>query len=139
MRNILIADDNDEIREIVRILLESEGFNVSEAINGEDAVNKVNDNTDLIILDNKSTQALSDFKSYVLKNNISINDHEKIEKWVRNYKYVDIYIFKNNTLVYNSTRYASYSDYETLVETTNISDYFDDISFYDANGKVYMD
>lgn len=94
MRNILIADDNDEIREIVRILLESEGFNVSEAINGEDAVNKVNDNTDLIILDNKSTQALSDFKSYVLKNNISINDHEKIEKWVRNYKYVDIYIFK---------------------------------------------
>ncbi|ETI88473.1 hypothetical protein [Clostridium butyricum] len=90
-------------------------------------------------LNNKSTQALSDFKSYVLKNNISINDHEKIEKWVRNYKYVDIYIFKNNTLVYNSTRYASYSDYETLVETTNISDYFDDISFYDANGKVYMD
>lgn len=51
MRNILIADDNDEIREIVRILLESEEFNVSEAINGEDAVNKVNDNTDLIILD----------------------------------------------------------------------------------------
>lgn len=139
MRNILIADDNDEIREIVRILLESEGFNVSEAINGEDAVNKVNDNTDLIILDNKSTQALSDFKSYVSKNNISIEDYEKIEKWVRNYKYVDIYIFKNNTLVYNSTRYASYADYETLVETTNISDYFDDISFYDANGKVYMD
>lgn len=90
-------------------------------------------------LNNKSTQALSDFKSYVLKNNISINDNEKIEKWVRNYKYVDIYIFKNNTLVYNSTRYASYPDYETLVETTNISDYFDDISFYDTNGKVYMD
>ena len=51
MKNILIADDNDEIREIVRILLESEGFNVIEAINGEEAVNKVNDDTDLIILD----------------------------------------------------------------------------------------
>lgn len=51
MKNILIADDNAEIREIVRILLESEGFNVSEAVNGEDAVNKVNDDTDLIILD----------------------------------------------------------------------------------------
>ena len=51
MKNILIADDNDEIREIVRILLESEGFNISEAMNGEDAVNKVNDDTDLIILD----------------------------------------------------------------------------------------
>ena len=51
MKNILIADDNDEIREIVRILLESEGFNVFEAINGDDAVNKVNETTDLIILD----------------------------------------------------------------------------------------
>lgn len=51
MKNILIADDNDEIREIVRILLESEGFNVLEAINGDDAVNKVDENIDLIILD----------------------------------------------------------------------------------------
>lgn len=51
MKNILIADDNDEIREIVRILLDSEGFTVFEAINGDDAVNKVNETTDLIILD----------------------------------------------------------------------------------------
>ena len=51
MKNILIADDNSEIREVVRILLESEGYCVSEAIDGEDAVNKVDDNTDLIILD----------------------------------------------------------------------------------------
>lgn len=51
MRNILIADDNDEIRDIVRILLESEGYNVIESIDGEDAVNKVDENIDLIILD----------------------------------------------------------------------------------------
>lgn len=51
LKTILIADDNDEIREIVRILLESEGFNVFEAIDGQDAINKVNENTDLIILD----------------------------------------------------------------------------------------
>ncbi|MBU3133682.1 response regulator transcription factor [Clostridium gasigenes] len=51
MRNILIADDNDEIRDIVRILLESEGYNVIESVDGEDAVNKVDGNIDLIILD----------------------------------------------------------------------------------------
>ena len=28
-------------------------------------------------LENKNTQVISDFKSYVLKNNISINDHKK--------------------------------------------------------------
>ncbi|NKF06605.1 response regulator transcription factor [Clostridium gasigenes] len=51
MRNILIADDNDEIRDIVCILLESEGYNVIESVDGEDAVNKVDGNIDLIILD----------------------------------------------------------------------------------------
>ncbi|MFB5760538.1 response regulator transcription factor [Paenibacillus medicaginis] len=50
-KNILIADDNDEIREIVRVLLESEHYNVIEAIDGDDAVNKVNEHIDLIILD----------------------------------------------------------------------------------------
>jgi len=51
MKNILIADDNEEIREIVRVLLESEGYNVIEAIDGEDAVIKVDESIDLIILD----------------------------------------------------------------------------------------
>ncbi|ADL52850.1 response regulator transcription factor [Clostridium cellulovorans] len=51
MRNILIADDNDEIREIVGVLLESEGYNVIEAVDGEDAINKVDGSIDLIILD----------------------------------------------------------------------------------------
>lgn len=49
--NILIADDNNEIREIVRVLLESEGYHVIEAVDGEDAVNKVDESIDLIILD----------------------------------------------------------------------------------------
>ncbi|OAB40902.1 DNA-binding response regulator [Paenibacillus glacialis] len=51
MKNILIADDNDEIREIVHVLLESEGYNVIEAVDGEDAVNKVDETIDLFILD----------------------------------------------------------------------------------------
>lgn len=51
MKSILIADDNEDIREIVRVLLESEGYNVIEAVDGEDAINKVDDEIDLIILD----------------------------------------------------------------------------------------
>ena len=90
-------------------------------------------------LQNKSIQALSDFKSYVLKNKISINDHTKIEKWARNYKYIDIYIFKNNALVYNSNRYASYSNYENSAKIPNVSGHSYDFSFFDAEGKVYMD
>ncbi len=50
-KTILIADDNSEIREVVRVLLESEHYNVIEAIDGDDAVNQVDESVDLIILD----------------------------------------------------------------------------------------
>ncbi|MCE3200376.1 response regulator transcription factor [Paenibacillus sonchi] len=49
--NILIADDNDEIREIVRVLLKSEGFHIIEAVDGDDAVHKADETIDLFILD----------------------------------------------------------------------------------------
>ncbi len=49
--NILIADDNPEVREVLRVLLESEGYNVVEAINGDDAVSKADKSISLIILD----------------------------------------------------------------------------------------
>lgn len=50
-KKILIADDNSEIREVLRVLLESEGYDVEEAVDGDDAVNKIDKSIDLIILD----------------------------------------------------------------------------------------
>jgi len=48
---ILIADDNAEIREFIRVMLESEGFDVLEAADGGEVLEKVDDSVDLIILD----------------------------------------------------------------------------------------
>ncbi|MEG0913170.1 MAG: response regulator transcription factor [Oscillospiraceae bacterium] len=48
---ILIADDDPEIREVVRILLESEGFTVLEAVDGNQAVELADETCDLVILD----------------------------------------------------------------------------------------
>lgn len=50
-KRILFADDDQEIREVVRILLESEGFTLIEAADGKAAVEAVDDTIDLIILD----------------------------------------------------------------------------------------
>lgn len=50
-KKILVADDNEEIREFVRVLLESEGYEIIEAENGDEAVSKTDDSVDLIILD----------------------------------------------------------------------------------------
>lgn len=50
-KKILFADDDREIREVVRILLESEGYLVIEAANGDQAVSMMDDSVDLVILD----------------------------------------------------------------------------------------
>ena len=48
---ILICDDNEEIRNILRILLTSEGYAVTEAVNGSDLLELIDDSFDLLILD----------------------------------------------------------------------------------------
>lgn len=52
MPHILIADDNPEIREIIKVLLTGEGFLVTEAKDGAQALSKLEEQEfDLIILD----------------------------------------------------------------------------------------
>ena len=48
---ILLVDDDLEIREIARVLLESEGFSVVEAADGEAALSMFSSDIDLVILD----------------------------------------------------------------------------------------
>lgn len=49
--NILIADDEQEIRDILNLLLGGEGYNVITAENGRQAVDMASDEIDLFILD----------------------------------------------------------------------------------------
>ena len=51
MNKILVVDDNEEIRNILHILLESEGYMVVEATNGSIALDLLDDTIDLVILD----------------------------------------------------------------------------------------
>ena len=48
---ILIIEDDPDIREGVRILLESEDYEVREAENGKDGLEALSTATDLVILD----------------------------------------------------------------------------------------
>ncbi|WP_024620993.1 response regulator transcription factor [Metaclostridioides mangenotii] len=50
-KTVLVADDSPEIIEIVDILLSSEGYKVLKATNGQEAIDLVDENVDLIILD----------------------------------------------------------------------------------------
>ena len=50
-QKILFADDDPEIREVLRLLLSSEGYEVSEASSGSELLEKLDDGVDLVILD----------------------------------------------------------------------------------------
>ncbi|HQP91654.1 MAG TPA: response regulator [Candidatus Omnitrophota bacterium] len=51
-RKVLVIDDEPDIREIVRIYLNDEGFDVIEAENGHDGIIKAQElKPDLIVLD----------------------------------------------------------------------------------------
>ena len=51
MEKILIVEDDADIREGVRILLEGEGYSVSEAENGRKGLELLKEEPDLVILD----------------------------------------------------------------------------------------
>lgn len=49
--NILVIEDDEDIREGIRILLESEDYRITEAADGWEGLRLLDDNTDLVILD----------------------------------------------------------------------------------------
>lgn len=50
-KTVLITEDEEEIRRLVRVYLENYGYNVLEAKNGEEALQLISEKIDLIILD----------------------------------------------------------------------------------------
>ncbi len=50
-KNILIADDEAEIREVLELLLTGEGYNVISCADGEEVITSASENIDLFILD----------------------------------------------------------------------------------------
>ncbi|MBH5318411.1 response regulator transcription factor [Paenibacillus sp. GSMTC-2017] len=49
--HILVADDDSEICDVIELLLSCEGFRVTKVANGNEAIEKVDNGVDLIILD----------------------------------------------------------------------------------------
>ncbi|MDS0526307.1 HAMP domain-containing histidine kinase [Clostridium sp. SHJSY1] len=105
---------------------------------GESLLDKYFDKTSF--LENQKRQTISAFKTYVSENNLAINDYDKMESWIRKYKYIDIYIYEGNNLVYNSDRDNIATNYEKYKESPIIpNNTLEDISFSDTNAKMYME
>jgi len=48
---ILVVDDDDDLRDFTINCLETEGFNTMSAVSGKDALSKIDDSVDLVLLD----------------------------------------------------------------------------------------
>ncbi len=70
MKKILIVDDDPDIVEAMRMVLEAQNYEVHSAINGTEGLRKVKEiNPDLIILDVMMDQLTEGFQvTYTLKN-----------------------------------------------------------------------
>jgi signal transduction histidine kinase len=105
---------------------------------GENLLNKYFDKSSFLV--NQKMQAISEFKKYVSDNNLSINDHEKIENWTRKNKNVNLYIYNANDLVFASnlnnevTNYEQYKENPIFPQNTLV-----DISFNGASAKIHME
>lgn len=104
-------------------------------INGESLLDKYLYKTSFF--QNQKNKAIAEFKTYVSNNNLSINDSEKIDEWVHKNKYIEIYIFKDNNMIYDSSNLKEPLDNE-VKEPLVISGSSYNINFSDSTAQVYI-
>ena len=91
-------------------------------------------------IENQKNEAISEFRSYVQDEGLSIKDRDKITRWVHDEKYVILYLYENNTLVYASSSDDTLIANEDLLgnQVAKAKPYYN-IAFTDANVKMYLE
>lgn len=91
-------------------------------------------------IQNQTNQAVSQFRSYISDNNLTINDRDKMARWVHNEKYVIIYIYKDNNLVYTfDSNNSTVGNEEYLGGPILSGKPLYDIVFTDTKAQMYME
>lgn len=91
-------------------------------------------------IQNQTNQAVSQFRSYISDNNLTINDRDKMARWVHNEKYVIIYIYKDNNLVYTfDSNNSAVGNEEYPGGPIPSGKLLYDIEFTDTKAQMYMD
>jgi len=100
--NILIVDDDENIRRTLRLILESEGYDVDEAASGKEAVEKSKEKIynlallDIVLPDMQGTQLLKELGETTPKMvKIMITGYPNLENAVESLNYgADAYLIK---------------------------------------------
>ncbi|UQZ36118.1 sensor histidine kinase [Paenibacillus sp. PK3_47] len=91
-------------------------------------------------IERQQEDAISNFREFVNQNHIKTSDQEKITKWVRNEKYVNIYVFQNVNLIFATDGYKDASDNQSYLFNNILkTDTFYTVDFQDMKATIYMD
>lgn len=91
-------------------------------------------------IQNQRRQAVSQFRSYISNNGLTINDRDKMSKWVRNEKYVIIYIYKDDKLLYtlHNNNFTVGNEEYPRDPVLSVKPLYD-ITFRDTKAQMYIE
>lgn len=87
-------------------------------------------------MEQKDRKIISNLQNYVTENQVSVNDSEKLTKWVKKQSVVTIQIYRNGYIIYDS-QYPE-ADLEDTVDNRYDWQSFYTLSFADGNAEVVL-
>lgn len=89
---------------------------------------------------NQQNDALVSFQDFVAQTELATTDHQQMTEWVRDEKYVNVYLFKDNLLLFATDGYKSANQSrEYLFNATFNDQLIYNLDFSDTSAKVYME
>ncbi|QUL55211.1 HAMP domain-containing histidine kinase [Paenibacillus tritici] len=92
-------------------------------------------------IEKQEKSAIPKFKTYVSEHHLSLKDHDQITAWVRDAKYISLYIYSNHKLLYSTDGYTSTAENQKVMLQPSLTHdpLLSNIEFADTTAQVYME
>lgn len=105
---------------------------------GEDLLAHYLDRTSFV--ERQKEKTISGFRDFVARNSLSVHDQDRMRKWVHDEKYINIYLFKDNNLLFATDGDQPVTENrEYLFDAVLKDEPFYDVAFADMDVKLYME
>jgi signal transduction histidine kinase len=123
---------------LVLSLAVSAGLFIVLQVTSEDII--VNHLNKTSLITKQQEESITEFREFVAQNGITTSDHEKMKNWVRHAKYINIFIFHENKMIFSTDGFdTAIEGNEYLFDIILKNEPFYDVPFADTNTKVYME
>ncbi|WP_040949429.1 HAMP domain-containing sensor histidine kinase [Gorillibacterium massiliense] len=90
-------------------------------------------------IEDQKNQTIIQFKHYVSDNNLTINDQDQIAKWVKNKRYIGLYLFVDNKLIFTSAVNDFDTENNMLIHPILVNAPLYSVHFKGTVAQIYLD